>query len=149
MRLTAAAALVCTFAILFALTGSASPHQQNQGGGSPGHGRDANRHTGQEIFRFDTFGDEQLWTDVLRMQEVVPQVDPVTALAVGLKVDVEALPPKVLKALRNGQVDLTESGGHRRTASAERRRRSHGHRRRPGNADACGDHLCPLSLVGR
>jgi hypothetical protein len=107
MRLTAAAALVCTFAILFALTGSASPHQQNQGGGSPGHGRDANRHTGQEIFRFDTFGDEQLWTDVLRMQEVVPQVDPVTALAVGLKVDVEALPPKVLKALRNGQVDLT------------------------------------------
>ena len=26
---------------------------------------------GQQIFRFDTFGDEQLWTDVLRMHEVI------------------------------------------------------------------------------
>ena len=49
---------------------------------------------GQAIFRFDTFGDEQLWTDVLRMHEVIPTVDPATALAVGLKVDVEALPPR-------------------------------------------------------
>src|SRR5687768_10856767 len=30
-----------------------------------------NKHDGQSIFRFDTFGDEQLWTDVLRMHEVV------------------------------------------------------------------------------
>ena len=26
---------------------------------------------GQAIFRFDTFGDEQLWTDRLRMHEVI------------------------------------------------------------------------------
>ena len=26
---------------------------------------------GQAIFRYDTFGDEQLWTDVLRMHEVI------------------------------------------------------------------------------
>jgi hypothetical protein len=26
---------------------------------------------GQQIFRFDTFGDEQLWTDVLQMNQVV------------------------------------------------------------------------------
>ena len=63
---------------------------------------------GQQIFRYDTFGDEQLWTDVLRMQEAVAQVDPATALAVGLKVDVEALPPAVIDALRNGKVDLTD-----------------------------------------
>jgi hypothetical protein len=25
---------------------------------------------GQQIFRFDTFGDEQLWTDTLHMHEV-------------------------------------------------------------------------------
>ena len=53
-------------------------------------GSDARK--GREIFRFDTFGDEQLWTTVLRMHEVIPTVDPVTALGVGLKVDVEALP---------------------------------------------------------
>jgi mono/diheme cytochrome c family protein len=62
---------------------------------------------GREIFRFDTFGDEQLWTDVLRMHEVIPTVSPATALAVGLKVDVEALPAAIVAALRAGQVDLT------------------------------------------
>ena len=52
---------------------------------------------GQRIFRFDTFGDEQLWTDKLRLHEVVEKsVDPTTALAVGLKVDSEALPPGIL-----------------------------------------------------
>jgi mono/diheme cytochrome c family protein len=62
---------------------------------------------GQRIFRFDTFGDEQLWTDVLRMHEAVATVNPATALAVGLKVDVEALPAPVIAALQAGQVDLT------------------------------------------
>jgi hypothetical protein len=51
---------------------------------------------GQRIFRFDTFGDEQLWTDQLRMHEVVETIDPLTALAVGLKVDADAVPPAVL-----------------------------------------------------
>jgi hypothetical protein len=50
----------------------------------------------QAIFRFDTFGDEQLWTDVLRMHEAVAKVDPATALSVGLKVDVDALPADVV-----------------------------------------------------
>jgi hypothetical protein len=63
---------------------------------------------GREIFRFDTFGDEQLWTTVLRMHEVIPTVDPVTALGVGLKVDVEALPRATIRALRAGDVDLTD-----------------------------------------
>ncbi len=57
---------------------------------------------GQKIFRFDTFGDEQVWTDVLRLHEVVEKnVDPTTALKVGLKVDADALPPGIL-----GKVDL-------------------------------------------
>jgi hypothetical protein len=63
---------------------------------------------GRRIFRYDTFGDEQLWTGVLRMHEVVATVPPATALAVGLKVDVDALPPAVIEALRAGQVDLTD-----------------------------------------
>jgi mono/diheme cytochrome c family protein len=48
-----------------------------------------------------------LWTDVLRMHDVIATVPPETALAVGLKVDVEALPREVIAALRAGQVDLT------------------------------------------
>jgi mono/diheme cytochrome c family protein len=65
---------------------------------------------GQQIFRFDTFGDEQLWTNVLRMHEVVATLDPATALGVGLKVDVEALPRSVLAAIRAGKVDLANPG---------------------------------------
>ena len=61
---------------------------------------------GRRIFRYDTFGDEQLWTDVLRMHEVIATVSPATALAVGLKVDVEALPREIIDALKAGQVDL-------------------------------------------
>ena len=53
---------------------------------------------GQKIFRFDTFGDEQVWTDKLRLHEVVQKsVDPATALKVGLKVDADALPPGTLE----------------------------------------------------
>ena len=63
---------------------------------------------GLTIFRFDTFGDEQLWTKVLRMHEAIRSVNPVTALAVGLKVDIEALPPALIAALRAEQVDLTD-----------------------------------------
>jgi cytochrome c5 len=52
---------------------------------------------GQKIFRFDTFGNEQLWTETLRLHEVVEKnVDPTTALKVGLKVDADALPPGIL-----------------------------------------------------
>src|SRR5215207_9901483 len=61
------------------------------------HTTDAQVNQGQQIFRFDTFGDEQLWTDTLRMHEVIQSsVSPSTALAVGLKVDSEALPPDFL-----------------------------------------------------
>ena len=69
---------------------------------------DAKPQDGQEIFRFDTFGDEQLWTDVLRMHEVLSSVPPATALAVGLKVDVDALPPPVIAAIKAGQLDVKD-----------------------------------------
>jgi mono/diheme cytochrome c family protein/cytochrome c553 len=58
---------------------------------------------GQRVFRFDTFGDEQLWTNTLRLHEVVEKsVDPLTALKVGFKVDSAVLPPGILE-----KVDLT------------------------------------------
>src|ERR671923_1575266 len=98
MRLIRAAVLVYVLAMTLAASGAAH---------GPEEARDDRRREGQNIFRYDTFGDEQLWTDVLRMHEVIPTVDPLTALAVGLKVDVEALPEPVVAALRAGKVDLT------------------------------------------
>jgi mono/diheme cytochrome c family protein len=65
---------------------------------------DADVSEGQKIFRFDTFGDEQLWTDKLGLHKVVQEkVDPTTALKVGLKVDSEVLPPGILE-----KVDLKD-----------------------------------------
>src|SRR5437867_7552923 len=52
---------------------------------------------GQYIFRHWTFGDEPFWTDTLHLNAVVEAaVSPATALAVGLKVDADRLPPGFL-----------------------------------------------------
>src|SRR5574342_699162 len=52
---------------------------------------------GREIFRHETWGDEAFWTGALHLNDVVQtSVDPLTALAVGLKVDAERLPPGFL-----------------------------------------------------
>ena len=61
---------------------------------------------GKVIFRFDTFGDEQLWTDTLQMQKAVATLSPKAALNAGLKVDVEALPADVVTALKANTVNL-------------------------------------------
>jgi hypothetical protein len=63
---------------------------------------------GRRTFRHDTFGDEAFWSGVLRLHEPLATVSPRTALAVGLKVDVEALPRKLVAALRAGKVDLDD-----------------------------------------
>lgn len=69
----------------------------------------ANLAAGQRVFRFDTFGDEQFWTDTARMNEVVQKsVSPTTALSVGLKVDADAIPPDVAAAINAGKVDLND-----------------------------------------
>jgi hypothetical protein len=109
MRFIGTASLMFVLAMAFTIAGFApvtqaeesAPRASERDGG---HGH----RNGQAIFRFDTFGDEQLWTDVLRMHEVFPTIDPATALAVGLKVDVKALPRRIIVALRAGDVDLTD-----------------------------------------
>ena len=59
---------------------------------------DANTH-GQNVFRYDTFGDEEFWTGTLHMDDVIETaVDPVTALSLGLKVDADALPAGLLES---------------------------------------------------
>src|SRR5919198_2500399 len=51
---------------------------------------------GQQIFRFDTYGDETFWSDQLGLQQVVASISPRQALDLGLKVDAEALPPALV-----------------------------------------------------
>jgi len=72
---------------------------------------------GQQIFRFDTFGDEDFWGGELQLHQAIqgeqfggvgPGVSPATALEVGLKVDVQALPGGLQKQLKKGQVDLND-----------------------------------------
>lgn len=64
---------------------------------------------GKEIFRYDTFGDEVFWTDVLKMNEVIEgAVSPAVAASVGVKVDVDALPQAVVDGIADGSVDLAD-----------------------------------------
>ena len=63
---------------------------------------------GRAIFRFDTFGDEQLWTGFLRMQVPIATLTPRQALGVGLKVDLDALPPAVVAQLKANAVNLDD-----------------------------------------
>ena len=72
---------------------------------------------GRQTFRFDTFGDESFWGDTLMLHQAIegaklggvcPGVSPKTALAVGLKVDVDALPANLMSALNHGQVNLDD-----------------------------------------
>jgi hypothetical protein len=63
-------------------------------------------HEGRQTFRYATFGDEAFWGDTLGLHEAIATVPPTTALSVGLKVDVEALPRSLLRDLARGKVDL-------------------------------------------
>jgi mono/diheme cytochrome c family protein len=63
---------------------------------------------GRQVFRYNTFGDEQFWTNTLQMNTVIESaVSPQTALSVGLKVDADALPASVVAGIQNGTIDLT------------------------------------------
>lgn len=72
---------------------------------------------GRETFRYATFGDEAFWGDGIGLHLAIagannggvgPGVSPATALAVGLKVDMDALPRSLVKAITRGKVDLQD-----------------------------------------
>jgi mono/diheme cytochrome c family protein len=47
---------------------------------------------GRQIFRDETFGDEQFWTDTARLHELVDrEIQPIEALRLGIKVDLDRL----------------------------------------------------------
>src|SRR5262245_25185388 len=72
---------------------------------------------GRRIFRYDTFGDEVYWTDKLKLHNAIegskfggagPGVSPKTALAVGLKVDMDALPAALVDKIKKNEVNLDD-----------------------------------------
>ena len=72
---------------------------------------------GKQIFRFDTFGDEVYWTDTLQLHRAIagaklggvgPGVSPKTALSVGLKVDMDALPADLVEGIKQNEVNLDD-----------------------------------------
>ena len=72
---------------------------------------------GRQTFRFDTFGSEAFFGDTIKLHQAIegeahggvgPGVSPKTALAVGLKVDADALPAAVVDAINRGEVDLDD-----------------------------------------
>lgn len=60
-----------------------------------------NNANGQQVFRFETFGNEAFWTDALRLQQgiVAAGVTPIQALQLGLVVDSDALDPATRAAI--------------------------------------------------
>jgi mono/diheme cytochrome c family protein len=105
---------LCTFAVLSGCATKTPPSEIPAGAptGSESVTDDLspqNVAAGQQIFRFETFGDEQFWTDTARIHEVIQKsVSPATALSVGLKVDAEAIPAEVAAAIKAGKVDLND-----------------------------------------
>src|SRR5216683_2924326 len=72
---------------------------------------------GRRIFRFDTFGSEAFFGDALQLHKAIAGaknggvgagVSPKTALAVGLRVDADALPDELKAQLKAGKVDLND-----------------------------------------
>lgn len=72
---------------------------------------------GRQIFRFDTFGDEDFWGGQLKLHQAIagtnhggvgPGLSPTMALALGLKVDADVLPTNLVAQVQAGQVDLND-----------------------------------------
>jgi len=111
--------LIVLFAGAFHFLGGQQVSARSQKDTEPAVVSDAERMMaeGQRTFRFDTFGDESFWGDTLKLHQAVEGaklggvgsgVSPATALAVGLKVDVDALPASLITALKAGTVNLND-----------------------------------------
>ena len=72
---------------------------------------------GRHIFRFDTFGDQAFWGDMLRLHEAIEGarfggvgagLSPRNALALGLKIDLNALPESLVQAMRLSRINIDD-----------------------------------------
>jgi hypothetical protein len=72
---------------------------------------------GRQTFRFETFGDEAYWSAALQLDKAIAGqknggvgagLSPKAALAAGLKVDMDVIPPDVAAAIKAGKVNLDD-----------------------------------------
>ena len=79
--------------------------------------RNQGSRSGRQVFRFDTFGDEDFWGAQLRLYEPISGAKhggagsgllPIQALKIGLKVDVDQLPKEVQEAVQAKKVDFND-----------------------------------------
>jgi mono/diheme cytochrome c family protein len=105
--------------VLFTLPGLTAPKSGSESDDGSSNAQNAADMfvQGRHIFRFDTFGDQAFWGDSLKLHKAIEGsklggvgagVSPSTALAVGLKVDVDALPASLIQELKAGQVNLND-----------------------------------------
>ena len=115
MRWKVAAALVGVCAIAFATNDRDDEHRLSKNDRSIKAHAQRMLEEGRRIFRYDTFGSEAFFGDALQLHKAIagapnggvgPGVSPKTALAVGLKVDADALPEQLKAQIRAGRVDL-------------------------------------------
>ena len=117
------AALITGTCVSLAFTQAVARDKRDRGQPAPDHEevvRDFARaefEKGRRVFRYETFGDEVWWGDALQLHRALEGsahggvgsgVSPATALAVGLKVDVDALPQSLQLKLKRGLVDLAD-----------------------------------------
>jgi hypothetical protein len=124
MSLAALAGATAVTAILFfadAAHGNSDAKPSPYGASGAGTAADSDAQQlvadGRKIFRFDTFGDEKFWGDTLHLHQAIagqnnggvgPGVSPKTALAVGLKVDADAVPTELQQQIKTGKVNLDD-----------------------------------------
>ena len=124
MRLAAAASVIGVPAIALAmLAGAGESTDDDRERSLSKNDRQISAHArrlveeGRQIFRFDTFGSEAFFGDALGLHKAIAGeknggvgagVSPKTALAVGLKVDVDALPEQVKAQIKAGKVNLDD-----------------------------------------
>ncbi len=101
--------LACGGVVIALLVGGSLPMTQAQGRTPANDEPEAKNHrdeagdakAGREVFRFETFGNEDFWTDAMRLPQGVKaaKVTPLDALKVGLSVDADAIDPALASKL--------------------------------------------------
>jgi hypothetical protein len=103
--------LLSLLPILVLLLFAQKPSDENSASGFFGSAESNSKEMidqGRHTFRFDTFGDEAFWGGQLKLHETINHLTPAQALALGLKVDSDALPSAVIQAIKNGKVNLND-----------------------------------------
>jgi hypothetical protein len=123
MRALALASTVGLSVIAFTMLAGADEGRDGDERALSQNDRNINAHArnavaeGRQIFRFDTFGSEAFFGDALQLHKAIagaknggvgPGVSPKTALAVGLKVDADALPENLKAQIKAGKVNLDD-----------------------------------------